>query len=213
MKESSIAILQVLQQAQGGDAGAMQDLLCRLRPYVHKLAQRKQAQLPVGQQPSDLTQDTLERVFLRLHQFGGTTEAELQRWLAVIVERSLIRQLRRSSRKRRAAELVPLPESDQLQPAEPRPSASQSLRGKEEWRQLLRAIHALPQAQRDVVRRHLRGEAVGEIARTLRRSPAAVSCLLQRAGRTLQQQLGGGGPLGPWFQSLREVLAASDELV
>ena len=89
MKESSIAILQVLQQAQGGDAGAMQDLLCRLRPYVHKLAQRKQAQLPVGQQPSDLTQDTLERVFRHLNQFVGTTEGELHKWLARILEREV----------------------------------------------------------------------------------------------------------------------------
>jgi DNA-directed RNA polymerase specialized sigma24 family protein len=86
------------------------------------------------------------------------------------------------------------------------------LRGQEEWRRLQRAIYALPEAQREAVRRHLRGEAVGDIAATLKRSPAAISCLLQRAGKRLQQQLGGNAPLGPWFQTLRKVLAESDAI-
>lgn len=213
MSEDPSVISHLVRHAQAGNARALQELLRVVQPYVHRLAQRKQALLPVGQRPSDLAQDTLERAFRRLHQFIGTTDAELRRWLTVILERALIRQQRLARRKRRAVDLVPLPEADQLQPPEPRPSASQTLRGREEWRQLQRAIYALPEAQREVVRRHLRGEAVGAIALTLKRSPAAISCLLQRAGKNLQRQLGRDGPLGPWFQTLREVLGASDDVL
>lgn len=210
MPASSEGVAALVAAVQRGDAAETRAFLDRYRPHLASLARRKQRSLPAGQRPSDLVQDTLERVVRCLHQFQGTTDPELRRWLAVILENVLIQQQRAARRQRRAAELVPLPESDQLRMPEPQPGPSQILRGHEEWRALLRAVHALPAGQRDAVHRYLRGEEVAEIARQLSRKPGAVSCLLQRGGKKLQVALGGQGSLGPWFQTMRRLLAEAD---
>jgi RNA polymerase sigma factor (sigma-70 family) len=208
--ERSVELSGMIAAAQGGDKVAMGMLLRQYQPHLLRLARRRRGFMPAGQRPSDLVQDTLERVVRCLHQFQGQSEPELRRWLAVILENVLIQKRRAAGRKRRAAELVPLPDSDDLLGPDPPPGPSQSLRGREAWRALLRAIHALPEGQREAVRYHLRGEAVADIARAMNRTPAAVSCLLQRGGKTLQASLGEHGPLPAWFFAMRALLAFAD---
>jgi RNA polymerase sigma-70 factor (ECF subfamily) len=197
----------IIAAAQSGDGPSLRVLVKRYQSHLLRLARARLRSMPEGQRPSDLVQDTLERAVRCLHQFQGSTDLELRRWLAVILQNILIQQQRAAHRLRRAARLVELPESDQLIESDPAPGPSQSLRGREAWRALLRALYALPAGQREAVHRHLKGEAVSEIAQTLGKSPAAVSCLLQRGGKALQQTLGEHGKLGAWFSTMRQLLA------
>jgi RNA polymerase sigma-70 factor (ECF subfamily) len=197
----------LISAAQSGDAGALRELVRRYQPHLERIARRRLGGSGAGQRPSDLVQDTLERAVRCLHQFQGTTDPQLRRWLAVILQNVFVQQQRAARRKRRAVETVPLPDSDQLSGPDPPPGPSQALRGREAWRALLRAVFALPEGQREAVHRHLRGEAVADIARALGKTPAAVSCLLQRGGKALQEALGERGQMGAWFQSLRVLLA------
>lgn len=197
----------IIAAAQSGDAMAFKELVRRYQPHLVRLARRRLGAGPAGQRPSDLVQDTLERAVRCLHQFQGQTDPELRRWLAVILYNVLIQQQRAAHRQRRAAEILPLPDSDLLLGPDPPPGPSQVLRGREAWRALLRAVSALPEGQREALHRHLRGEAVADIAQALGRTPPAVSCLLQRGGKALQTALGEHGQLGAWFQTMRALLA------
>ncbi len=199
----------IIAAAQGGEAWAMQEIVQRYQPHLLQLAKRQRSSIPMGQRPSDLVQDTLERMARCLHHFQGKTDKELRSWLAVILRNVLIQKLRAAGRQRRAVETVPLPDADQLPGPDPPPGPSQVLYGHEAWRALLRAVYTLPEGQREAVQRYLRGEAVTDIARALGRTPAAVSCLLQRGGKSLQSSLGEHGPLGAWFQEMRALLAAA----
>lgn len=194
----------IIARAQGGDAPAIRELVQRYQPHLARLARRRLGAGPVGQQPSDLVQDTLERAVRCLSQFQGKSDPELRGWLAAILRNVLIQQQRAARRQRRSA--VPLPDADLLGPHTP-PGPSQVLRGREAWRALLRAVFALPGGQREAVHRYLRGEAVADIAQALGRTPPAISCLLQRGGKTLQAALGEQGQLGAWFQTMRALLA------
>lgn len=207
-REDELAALIVA--AQAGEAAAFRELVGRYQPYLVRLARRRLRSGAVGQQPSDLVQDTLERAVRCLRQFQGRTDPALRRWLAVIMNNILIQQHRAARRQRRAAELLPLPSSDQLIGLDPPPRLSETLRVREAWRALLREVFALPSAQREAVHLYLRGEAVADIAQTLGRTPAAVSCLLQRGGQTLQTALGEHGQLGLWLQTMRVLLAEAD---
>lgn len=196
--------------AQDGEAAAFRELVRRYQPYLLRLARRRLRSGGVGQQPSDLVQDTLERAVRCLRQFQGRTDPELRRWLAVILNNILIQQHRAARRQRRAAELLPLPSSDQLLGLDPPPRLSETLRVREAWRALLREVFALPSGQREAVHLYLRGEAVADIAQALGRTPAAVSCLLQRGGKALQTALGEHGQLGRWLQTMRVLLAEAN---
>jgi RNA polymerase sigma factor (sigma-70 family) len=199
----------MIAAAQRGDPRALRELLKGYQPHLVRLAQRRRSSLPAGQRPSDLVQDTLERVVRCLHQFQGTSDSELRGWLAVILRNVLIQKRRAANRQRRAHESVPLLDADALIDPDPPAGPSQLLQGREAWRELLRAVYALPFGQREAVHRHLRGEAVSEIARALDKKPGAVSCLLQRGGKRLQATLGQQEPLGAWFQAMRALLADS----
>jgi RNA polymerase sigma-70 factor (ECF subfamily) len=202
-------MVRLVASARQGDGTAMRELVRRSEPHLYGLARRQPAALPAGLRPSDLVQDTLERAVRSLHQFHGRTDGELRGWLAVILRNVLIQKRRAAGRQRRAAELVPLPSSDQLPAPDPPPGPSQTLRGREAWRDLLRAVFALPDDQREAVHRYLRGDTVPEIAAALTRTPAAVSCLLQRGGKALQAALGEHGSLGDWFTVMRALLAGA----
>ena len=201
------AIPLLLAAVRSGDPAALRELLQMVQPHLSRLARQRRSSLPDGLRPSDLVQDTLERVVRYLGQFQGESDRELRAWLGVILRNVLIQKRRSAQRLRRAVETVPLPDSDDLAAQELSLGPSQALRGQEEWRRLLRALHELPQHQREAIRRVLRGESVAETAHAMGRTPAAVSCLLQRGGKQLQALLGHKGPLGPWFALLRELLA------
>lgn len=196
----------LIAQAQAGDEAAFREIIGQYKPYLSRLAQRRLRAETMGSRPSDLVQDTLERAVRCLKSFQGTRDPEIRAWLAKILQNVLIQQHRAASRIRRAAQLVPLPVEDQLKHCDPQPGPSEQLHGQEAWRALLRAVAELPEGQREAVRRHLRGASVAEIAQTMGKTPAAVSCLLQRGGKALQTKLQGAGPLGGWFRAMQRLL-------
>ncbi len=202
-------VASLLAAVRSGDPAALRELVRMVQPRLSRLANQRRRSLPDGLRPSDLVQDTLERVVRYLGQFQGESDRELRAWLGVILRNVLIQKRRSAQRLRRAVETVPLPDADDLAPQELSLGPSQALRGQEEWRRLLRALCELPEHQREAIRRVLRGESVAETAQAMGRTPAAVSCLLQRGGKQLQSLLGHQGPLGPWFAMLRELLASA----
>jgi RNA polymerase sigma-70 factor (ECF subfamily) len=185
----------LLAAARQGDTRALGELLERLRPQLLQLARRRLGRHdPAGLRPSDLAQDTVERAVRSFERFAGTTAPELQAWLKTILINLLVQHRRASGRqKRSASRTVPL-SAGEAEPPTPDASPSQHLMNKRRWQRLLAAIFALPPDQREAVRRYLRGAELAEIAAALKRSKAAVSCLLQRGTATLRQTLAGVAP-------------------
>lgn len=195
----------LLAAAQSGDAAAKDALLRRYQPFLQRRARRLGSARLRG---SDLAQDTAERALRTLASFRGTTEPELRAWLGTILSHVVSQRLRDEHRLKRRGTLVPL--SDAAPSTAPEPSPSQVLRGKEAWRALARAVAMLPASQREVVRRHLRGASVAELAAELKKTPASISCLLQRGGQAVRAQLGeahGDQSLGAWFTAMQALLA------
>lgn len=196
----------LIAQAQAGDEAAFRTIVGQYKPFLSRLARRRLRSGTMGSRPSDLVQDTLERAVRCLQSFQGTRDPELRAWLAKILQNVLIQQHRAAGRIRRAASLVSLPSVGELEQSDPQPGPSEQLHGQEAWRSLLRAVAVLPEGQREAVRRHLRGTSVAEIAQLMGKTPAAVSCLLQRGGKALQSKLQGAGPLGGWFRAMQRLL-------
>ena len=203
------SVAHLIDAARAGDPAACDRLMRLYQPHLIRLSRRRSGGA-TGMRPSDLMQDTAERVVRSLHRFRGTTDPELRRFFAVVLHNILSQHHRDASRLRRAPESVGLPDCEDPAMAAPQPGPSQILRGKQAYRDLLAAVFALPDSQRDAVRLHLHGAPVADIAARLGRTPAAVSCLLQRGGKQVQQALGEQGELGAWFQAMRALLAAAD---
>jgi RNA polymerase sigma-70 factor (ECF subfamily) len=147
---------------------------------------------------SDLVQQTLLEARQKLHQFRGSSEAELAAWLRRILAHNLAdaeRALRRGKRdvaRQRSLEAA-LGESSARLGAWLRSeesSPSQKAQRNEEAVLLAEALARLPEPQREaVVLRHLEGRSLVEIAERLGRTQAAVVGLLQRGLRNLRELL------------------------
>lgn len=206
--DSAAALTRLLAAARTGDLAARAALWRRWHPYVLQRARRAGSGRLRG---SDLAQDTAEQALRTLRAFRGQSEPELRAWLDAILRNVIGQRLRAEGRIKRRGVIVPL--SQAAPAAAPGPSPSQTLRGKEAWRALLRAVAALPDSQRHVVRRHLRGASVAELAAELDKTPAAISCLLQRGSQAVRVALGedatGAGDersVGDWFQAMQALL-------
>ena len=149
--------------------------------------------------PSDVVQDTLARAHEKGGQFRGGTEAERAAWLRQILANELAAAVRRhlAAGKRDAgrerslhagvedssARLEALLAADQTSPSE------RAVRH-EDLQRLAEALAALPEDQRRAVElHHLDGLGVGEVARELSRSEAAVGGLLRRGVKRLRELL------------------------
>jgi len=209
MLVESPEFLQMLVGAREGHPVAMRKLLSTYEPHLRKMATARRRNLPDGMRPSDLVQDTLERVVRFLKDFHGEEDLALRKWLGRILRSVLAQRLRAASRLCRAqthkAQL--LAQEKEKQETILRPS--QAIHAQQQWHAVLRTLHGLPPAQRDVLRRFLRGESVATISQSMGKTPAAISCLLQRGGQRLQTQLGHRGPLDPWFAMVRDLLASA----
>jgi RNA polymerase sigma-70 factor (ECF subfamily) len=164
-------------------------LLARLQ-----LGQQRQARVDA----SDLVQQTLLEAQQKLHQFRGSSDAELAAWLRRILAHNLadaVRALGRARRnvaRERSLEAA-LDESSArieawLQAEQSSPS--QKAERKEDVVRLAQVLAALPEPQREaVVLRHLEGCSLAEIAERLGRTQAAVVGPLQRGLRRLRETL------------------------
>lgn len=209
-------VRRLIEAARAGDGAALNELLSLHLGRLSREARRRVRGAP-GLRPSDLVQDTAERAVRSFKTFQGNTDPEVQSWLLTILQNLLVSHHRKRSRlKRGSAQQIETIEdlSDELPAGGESPS--QALAGKRSFRALLGAVFELPPAQREAVHRFLRGATVPEIAGALGRTNAAVSCLLQRATKTLQSKLGGADLPPPrrlrvWLTEMRAVLDGDDD--
>jgi RNA polymerase sigma-70 factor (ECF subfamily) len=164
----------------------------RYRALLHLLA--RQLHLDPRLKPhldsSDLVQETLLHAHRQRDQFRGHTEAEAIAWLRAILAHVYADELDRAFAGKRdvarersihaaldesSARLEAFLRSREPTPEEAAVRAEQLLR-------LAEAIDGLPEAERDtIIRRHLLGKPVKQVAAEMGRNEKAVSNLLYRA--------------------------------
>jgi RNA polymerase sigma-70 factor (ECF subfamily) len=151
--------------------------------------------------PSDVVQDTLLKALRHQEQFRGQTEAERQAWLRRILANTLADAVRRflAGQKRDVGREQSLDEavrqsSERLQAwlANGRASPEDEAMHNEKLLWLAEGMAELPDEQREAVRlKHLHGLSVGEVARAMGKTTAAVAGLLRRGLEALRQRPGG----------------------
>ncbi len=166
------------------------------RSYLRLLADMQlDPRLRTKEDVSDVVQRSLLQAHQAIHDFRGTTEAELRGWLKVILSHNLAnlakyygaekRDIRREfsidqQLQRSAARLAEQLAGDQETP-------SQHLIRQERAEELADALAKLLEDEYTaVVLKHAHGWKVAEIALHLNRSPEAVAGLLARALKKLR---------------------------
>jgi RNA polymerase sigma-70 factor (ECF subfamily) len=175
----------------------------RYRPLLKLLAQQlllaqRDRRLLRRFDSSDLVQETLQKAWEKLPQFGGRTEAELVAWLKKILEneaKDRIDQERAQKRdvaRERSLEAAVAEFSTMLegclQANDPTPSKLAEQR--ELCLRLAEALERLPHIERDAfVLRHMNGATLAKIAEALNVSETSVGRLLDHAYRKLAELL------------------------
>jgi len=140
---------------------------------------------------SDIVQITLLEAHQRLHQFRGTTDGEMRRWLGRALANNLADEVRKLlADKRHIDRRQSLQESSSRLEAflaVDDSSPSQKADRNEQLTRLAAALAKLPEPQREVVvQRHLEGRSLADIAEQIGRSEASVVGLLQRGLKGLR---------------------------
>lgn len=143
---------------------------------------------------SDLLQETLLRAHARREQFRGSTEAELVKWLQVILLNVLRDQIRKANdvKLMQSLEAASDESSARLESflKADLPSPSQEAEKHELLLRIATALEQLPEDQRDVViQRDLLAAHVAQIAEQMGRTEKSVAGLLLRGRRRLRQLL------------------------
>jgi RNA polymerase sigma-70 factor (ECF subfamily) len=171
----------------------------RFRDYLRLLARlqldpRLQAKVDL----SGVVQQTLLEAHLAEGQLRAMDDAALARWLRRALANNLTDEVRRLSRASRNLKLEQSLEaalessSGRLENflASEQSSPSEQLIRNEQLLTLANAVNQLPEDQQiAVIRHHLQGSPLAEIAQELKRSKGAVGALLLRAMKKLRQML------------------------
>jgi RNA polymerase sigma-70 factor (ECF subfamily) len=190
----------LLRQARAGDTAALGRLLELYRAYLRFLAGQQIGRRLQGKvDPSDLVQEAFLGATRDFAQFRGGTEAEFLAWLRQILARLLANLVRHyQGTKRRDVRLeqqlqAELEESTQSLAgglADPRSSPSEKAERREQSALLLRALDALPEADRQLLTlRHLEGLTFAEVAARLGRTVDSLKKQWPRALARLRQAL------------------------
>jgi RNA polymerase sigma-70 factor, ECF subfamily len=191
----TLSIEELIPLARAGDKSALGELLSR---YQEKIEEWSTHYLPQGQpggvRPSDIVQDTAERVASRFHEFRGGTGAELTAWLQQVCRSRAVQSVRGAFRQKRAAAGVEsLDSPEALAAPSPQKSPSQVTSLRQEGRQVLIYLSELPDEQREAIRLcRLEGWRVAEVSRHMGKTEPAVAGLLQRGLKTLSARMAGG---------------------
>jgi RNA polymerase sigma-70 factor (ECF subfamily) len=180
----------LLEQAQAGQAGAVDQLLSRHRPYLCQLVRlRLDPRLRARVDPSDVVQEAQLEAARRLDTYLRRPEMPFRLWLRQITyDRLLMLRRRHIGAARRAMwREVALPDrsslalGQQLLASESTPS--EQLARRELGRRVRQALDQLTEADREVLlMRNFEGLSNQEVARLLNLQPATAS---QRYGRAL----------------------------
>jgi RNA polymerase sigma-70 factor (ECF subfamily) len=160
------------------------------RAYLLNLARlRLDPRLQAKLDPADVVQQTLLEAWQAVDGFRGRSEGEQKAWLRQILLRNLANAVRdfaracRDVRRERSLEAALESSSARLEAllAAEQSTPSERAARNEEVLRLEEALALLPEPQRTVVMlRHLHGWPLGDIARHLGRTQAAVAGLLHR---------------------------------
>jgi RNA polymerase sigma-70 factor (ECF subfamily) len=170
----------------------------RYRSYLRLLAEAElDRKLRAKLDPSDLVQQTLLQACQIRHQFRGASEAEMAAWLRQILARTLLHCVRDLHRARRDIDRerslqATINESSarlELWLAAEQSSPSQQVIRMEQTLEMVRAVEALPEGQREaVVLYYFRGCSLAEVGERLGRSESAAVGLLHRGLKHLRQK-------------------------
>jgi RNA polymerase sigma-70 factor, ECF subfamily len=174
----------LLEAARQGDADALDALLRRYQPHVHRFGLRMCRD---PERAQEVLQETLLAAARTVHRFRG--DSSLSTWLYTIARSFCIK-----SRRRRASEpdLVSLEsEADAVgHTADARPGPERQLADQEVRSALEEAIAALEPEYREVlVLRDTEGLPAAEVAEVTGLSVAAVKSRLHRARRFVRDRL------------------------
>jgi len=194
------SLVELLNQARGGDAQARDRLFAKCRNYLVVVARAEaESGLQAKIDPSDIVQQTLLDAHRGLDNFRGNTEAEWFGWLRQILNHNAADFVRHyiGTAKRGARREVPLRQAGSDQPfgaaaelAAADATASQILARHELELQVADAIAGLTDDHREVVvLRNLERLPFDEVAARMGRSRAAVQMLWLRAIREIQDSL------------------------
>lgn len=179
--------LGVLQRVAAGDAESFGVLLQRHEKRLQQLCLRL-----LGEK--EAARDAVQDIFLKVYRSAGSfkPQGKVATWIYRIAVNHCFNRLRRRRLLRffSFGELTRegQDEGDELEldPADSRPDAEQSLNARERWRQTRRVIDQLPENQRLVlVLAKFEGLSYKEIAQVLEITEGAVESRLVRAMRTL----------------------------
>jgi RNA polymerase sigma-70 factor (ECF subfamily) len=177
--------------------GAIEQLRGWLRQYAAVLLDGR---LRGKVDPSDVVQETLLKAIGHASQWRGRTEAEWRGWLRRILANTLADLVRRylAGQKRNVGLELSLEDAVQQSSAPLAGMLAGSQAPPEEvaahnerllW--LAEGLAELPPDQQEAVRlKHLHGLSVGDVARRVGKSRAAVAGLLRRGLETLRQRPG-----------------------
>ena len=191
----------LIAEARGGDADAVDRLLASSRSYLAVLAAaRVQPWMKAKLDASDIVQQTLCDAHAGLGAFNGQTEGQWKAYLKKILQNNVqdvIRQYRGAAKRDVSRERGVEFDDGSARPIAGRDETPSRITADEERDlELATAIDNLPEDYREVViARNIRKEPFAEIAERLGRSEAATQMLWTRAIRRLQADLQGRSEL------------------
>ncbi|WP_338872926.1 sigma-70 family RNA polymerase sigma factor [Myxococcus stipitatus] len=212
---AKVSFEELLARARSGESLAREELLRRCVERVCRLVEepkRKAMVEKVGARLSDISQDSLLKVFQHLDSFQGGTEAELWSWLNRIVKNEAIQTYRHNTRQRRdVTDTVPLDSKDALEVKAGGRSPSQMTAHQEEWRRVLSAFNWLEEQQPDqhqvLSMFYLEELPVKAIEASLGKTEKSVEGLMKRGVRALRSYMteepAEDGPLSPEVAAMR----------
>ena len=181
----------LIARMRAGDPDARDELLRRYKPSVDAWATRHVGTGPGFVRPSDIAQDTAQRVLQGFETFRGATEGELLAWLKSIVLNCIQESRRFAHRQKRdEGDTLSLDDPAELPTPNPGESPSQIVSRHEAQVQLLAHLSQLPPAQREAIWLcGLKDISVAEAARRMKRTQGAVGGLLQRGIKALRSRM------------------------
>jgi len=175
----------LLEKAGAGDREALSLAFGRYRGRLIVLAHFKMS--PRARrltEAEDVVQETMLRAFRDLGQFSYRTPGSFFRWLASILDHTIVDRARYLGRERRAGEETPFRSESNPQGPEPMDSQTPSrlLGQSERVEQLLERLSALPEEYRQaILLAKIEGLTTAEMAERLGKPREAVALLVYRA--------------------------------